>query len=234
VPGSNLAFLRLPDGVAPVDLAARLVFPTIPVPGGYGALVDWQVAGSLLYCLHSGQTANPFGGPSQQPAITVVDLATLTAPFTIPLSMAPTVQLLRAGPGSAGPALFVYGHASGSLDEFAQGTLAPVGSIPVGAGIAAMELTTLGSEWLLLCAGGSCSAPSLMTLPVGTTTVLNRGSLPSGVQPVIAVSPSASYGKASFAIGPSTAAPFRTDPIVASPGSAALPIASSRFLVVSN
>src|SRR5712671_1545395 len=135
VPGTNLVFLRLATGVLAIDYANAVAFPAVPLPTGFGSLVDWQIAGSTLYCLHAGVAPGPFGGSRLPAALSAVDVNTQIALFTNPLTMQVPVALLRAGPGTTGPSLYVYGVAAASLEEFAQGTGTPTGSVIVGAGI---------------------------------------------------------------------------------------------------
>ncbi|MGB3967923.1 MAG: hypothetical protein WBO45_14410, partial [Planctomycetota bacterium] len=229
VPGSSLVFLRQSNGVVPFDHGSVTLLPLIPLPSGFGGLVDWKIANGQLYVLHGGSAGGPFGGASPA-AISVVDIATLSYGFTQQLAMAAPVQLLRAGPGSLGPALWVYGTTAGALAEFAQGTLTPAATILVGSGITAMELSALGTQWLLICAGGGCGSPTLLQLLPGTTTVTPLAAL-SAPQSALAISPSASYGKACLALGTNVAAPFGTDPFTAL-GSIVLPSASSFWRIV--
>lgn len=233
-PGTSLAFLRLQDGLVPVDWAAPVVYGSIPLPTGFGGLVDWQCANNVVYVLHGGTTGGIFGGSGSPGALSAVDVATFNVLFTNQLASPPPLQLLRAGPGTTGPSLFVYGDTAAAIDEFAQFTGTPTVSIGVGAGITAMELSALGSQWLLLCNGAGCGGPALQGLIAGTTLILPLAPLPSGLQPLIAVSPSAGFGKACLAIGTNTAAPFLTDLGTASPGSVTLPISAGLFIVVSD
>jgi len=68
----------------------------------------------------------------------------------------------------------------------------------------------------------------------GTTFVSTLTSLPSGTQPLIAVSPSVAFGKACLVIGSNIAAPFHTDPFAPTPSTTSLPISSPLFKVVSD
>ena len=231
VPGSTLVFVRLANGVVPFDVSSLFLFPAIPLPSGFGALVDWQVAGSLLYCLHGGQGAGPFGG-GQPPAISVVDITTLAVLFTNQLAMVAPVQMLRAGPGTAGPALYVYGTAAAALAEFSQGLVQPVSTINVGAGIVAMQLSALGSQWLLLCNGAGCGGPALLQLVAGTTALSTLSAL-SAPQGTLAVSPSVGYGKACLVLGTNVVFPFGTDPFLGA-GVTVLPTAASLWRILSD
>lgn len=231
VPGSSLVLVRLPDRVVPFDHGSATLLPSIPLPTGFGALVDWQLTNGILYVLHGGAAPSPFGG-GQPAAISVIDVAALSYGFTTSLAMAPPVQLLRAGPGSLGPAVYVYGTTAGALEEFAQGSLASVATIPVGSGIGAIELSALGTQWLLSCTGGGCGAPTLLQMLPGSTTVSPLAPL-AAPQSTIAVSPSAAWGKACLVLGTNVAAPFRTDPF-APLGSIVLPSASSSWRIVAD
>ncbi|HZN39995.1 MAG TPA: hypothetical protein VFD82_14385 [Planctomycetota bacterium] len=221
VPGTSLVYLRVANGVIPFDYSSAQPFPLIALPSGFGGFVDWQVSGGLLYVLHGGQAAGPFSG-GQPAAISVIDAIGQTALSTNQLAMTAPVQMLRAGLGSAGPALYVYGNAAASLQEFAQVTVAPVATIPLGP-ITAMELSSLGNFWFML----SSAPASLIGLPVGTTSVVTLAGLSGVPQPAIAVSPSASYGKVGIVVSNNVTAPFQTDPVFAAGTSVVLPIASA-------
>lgn len=228
VPGTDLVVLRTATGLVPFLVTGTgFIFPEVPLPSGFGPVVDWQLAGGLLYCLHGGQAAGSFGG-GLPAAISVFDLATWSVQSTNALAMTAPVQMLRAGPGSAGPAVYVYG-ASGVLEELAQGSLQSVASIPVGTGIVAMELSSLGTQWLLLCNANACGGPSLHALLAGTTFVLPLAAL-SAPQSALAVSPTAAYGKAAVVLGTNVAAPFRTDPFT-SVASTVLPSGASTWWI---
>jgi hypothetical protein len=217
VPGTSLVYLRIANGVIPFDYATAQVYPVIALASGFGGLVDWQMAGSLLYVLHGGTAAGPFSS-GQPAAISIIDTIGQTTLSTNQLTMTAPLQMLRAGPGSAGPALYVYGNAAG-LQELAQVTLTPVATIPVG-GITAMELSSLGSLWLLL----STAPASLTGIPVGSALVLPLAGLSGVPAPALAVSPSASYGKVGIAVSNNVASPFQTDPTWAVGTSVVLPI----------
>ena len=217
VPATSLVYLRVANGVVPFDYATATMSPLVPLASGFGGLIDWQVAGTLLYVLHGGQAAGPFSS-GQPAAISVVDAIGQTTLSTNQLTMTAPVQMLRAGPGSAGPALYVYGSAAG-LQEFAQVTVAPVASIPV-APITAMELSSLGNLWLML----SNAPASLLALPVGTTLVVTLTGLIGPPQPALAVSPSVTYGKVGIAVSNNVTSPFQTDPVWAAGTSLTLPI----------
>ncbi|HEX5053870.1 MAG TPA: hypothetical protein VFZ65_18980 [Planctomycetota bacterium] len=230
VPGTSIVMLRLPNAVVPFVYEAPLLLPAIGLPAGFGAPVDWQVGiGSLLYVLHAGQAPSPFSG-ALPAAITVVDVSALSVMTTMQLSMAPPVEFLRAGPGSSGPALYVYGAAAATLEEFGQVTLTPVASIAAGSGITAMELSSLGTQWLVLCSGPGCGGPALFGLGVGTTALAPLASLSGTPANALAVSPSVLFGKACTAVG-SVATPFGTDPFAAA-SSAVLPISSMALRIV--
>jgi hypothetical protein len=212
VPGTTQVCLRLANGVSTFDWSTGQYAPTIPLPTTNGGYVDWQIASGILYVLHSGTVPGPFGGSTTPPAVSVVSVSSQTVLWTNTLTMTPTASMLRAGPGSAGPALYVYGSAGG-LQEYSQVLVAPVASVAAGSGIAAMELSALGTQWLLLCTGGGCGGPTLLQIPVGTTSLLTVASL-QATPSALAVSPSASFGKACFVQGTNLASPFLTDPAV--------------------
>jgi hypothetical protein len=231
VPDTNLVMLRLANGVVPFAYDAPLLLPAIPLPGGFGGLVDWDIGlGPLLYVLHGGQAPNPIGGTALPGAISIVDVSALSVVSTTQLGMAPPVQLLRTGIGSAGPAVFAYGSAAAAIEEFEQVTLAPVATIAVGSGITAIEPSSLGSLLLLLCSGGGCGGPAVLGVDVGTTVI--NSSLPLGGTPApqLAVSPSVLFGKACIAVG-NTATPFGSDPLVPAMATA-LPFSTAALRIV--
>ncbi|HEU4419943.1 MAG TPA: hypothetical protein VFT55_13505, partial [Planctomycetota bacterium] len=232
IPGTTLVYLRLANGVMPFDYATSTLSPVITLPSGFGGVADWQTDLGLLYVLYGGQAAGPFGG-GQPAAITVVDAVAQTLLLTQQLMVVAPVQMLRAGPGSAGPALYVYGSTAAALHEFAQGSVSVVGTVPVGAGITAMELSTLGTIWFMVCNGPSCGGPALLGMPVGTSTVIPMSALGGAPQPALAVSPSASYGKLCLVLGNNQATPFQTEPFAAGT-MAVLPIASGGFRILSD
>ena len=213
VPGTTMAFLRLANAVVPFDHASSVLSPSIPLPSGVGGLVDWQISGSLLYCLQGGQAAGPFGG-GQPAAISVVDVGSQSVLFTNPLAMAAPATMLRAGPGSAGAALYAYGSTAAALHELAQGSVLPVATIPVGSGITAMELSTLGTQWLMLCNGAGCGGPAVLGMQVGTTAAVPLTPLPGAPLGAIAISASAGYSKGCIVVGGNVATPFIAEPFV--------------------
>jgi hypothetical protein len=221
VPDTSLVFLRTANGVIPFDTATAQASPVIPLPSGFGGLVDWQVAFHLLDVLHSGQAAGPFGGGAPC-AISVVDVMTQTVLSTTQLAMTAPVHILRAGMGSTGPSLYVYGTAAAALKEFAQVTVAPTATIPM-AGVIAMELSSFGTRWLMV----SNAPPSLLLMPAGITTPIAL-TLAGTPQPALAVSPSAGYEKACLVISNNMTAPFQTG----GPGaSVTLPFASASWII---
>jgi hypothetical protein len=232
-PGSNTLFLRLANAVQPVDSISGFVHPVITLPAAFGALVDWQVSGNVLYCLHGGRAPTPFGGglPS---ALSAVDIATLGSLFTNQLAQAAPVSMLRAGPGTTGPSLYVYGATSATLAEFAQVTGTPTASMVIGNGIGAMELSALRTDWLLLRDGTGGGTPTLFTMPAGTMNLTTQQLLSGNAQPLLAVSPSAGMGRAGLVLGNNTLRPFGTDPLVPPFTSVVLPITSNLFKVVSD
>ncbi len=213
--GLACAVLRRPDHRDTYDAMFDLFFPA--ALGGKTVLAD------------DDADSDEQGLP---PAISVVDVVLGAVLTTSQLAMVPPVQLLRAGPGSAGPAVYAYGTAAGALEELAQGTLTPVATLLVGAGISAMELSALGTQWLLLCSGGGCGGPALLGLPVGTTSVATLTGL-AAPQPALAVSPSAGFGKACLVAGSAVALPFGTDPFTGAVG-VSLPISSGAFRIVAD
>jgi hypothetical protein len=233
-PGTTLAYLRLANGIAPIDWQAAAALPTVALPVAFGGLVDWQIANGMLYVLHSGTAPGPFGGTSQPAALTGIVIGPQTVLFTNPLTMAVPVSMLRAGPGTTGPSVYVYGSTAGTLAEFQQFTGTPTTTVALGSGIAAMELSTFGSEWLLLCTGGGCGGPALRSMIAFTNIVATVGPVPATVQSVVAVSPSTGYSKACLVFGSNTAAPFLTDLATGTFGSTPLPFSSSVFTVVSD
>lgn len=210
VAGTTQVVLRLASGVATFDWSNGQYSPVTALPTTNGGFVDWQATGGLLYVLHSGTTPGPFGGTGTPPAVSVVTIPSPTVLWTVPLTMTGTASMLRVGPGSAGPGLYVYGSA-GVLQEYSQVLVNPVGSLSVGTGINSMELSALGTQWLLLCAGGGCGGPTLLQMAAGTNTLLPVAALQAAPSP-LAVSPSASYGKACFVQGSNLGTPFVTDP----------------------
>jgi hypothetical protein len=214
ITGTTLVYLRLAsNAVQQFDYANATLSPAIPMPVGVGGLVDWQISGTLLYCLMSGQSAGPFGG-GQPAAISVVDVVNQVVLFTTPLAMAAPVSMLRAGPGSTGPALYVYGSTAAALHELSQGSVSPVAQMPIGAGITAMELSALGTQWMLLCSGASCGGTALLGLPVGTTTPFTLMPVVGVPVAAIAVAPSAGFSKACIVVGSNSATPFLAEPFV--------------------
>lgn len=232
-PGTNLAFLRISLGVVPVDHVNRALLPAITLPQGFGGLVDWQMAGNRLWCLHSGQAAGPFstGMPA---ALSAIDVTTQAVLFTNQLAMNAPVEMLRAGPGTTGPSLYVYGTSAGVLQEFDQSNGTAWGSVPIGSGIVDMQLSTLGSQWLFLCNGAGCGGPSLIGMWSFTLLVTPLSVLPAGVQPRIAVLPSSSFARACLVAGNNTASPFATDPFVSLSSSVLLPVTSPQFRIISD
>src|SRR4029079_12994102 len=96
--------------------------------------------------------------------------------------------------------------------------------------LGAMGLSPLGTQWLLLCTGGGCGGPSLLQLPVGTTTLAPLVSL--GATPTsLAASPSAGYGQACLAQSSNFVATFGCDPFT-SLGSVSLPATSTAWRVL--
>lgn len=93
-----------------------------------------------------------------------------------------------------------------------------------------MELSSLASEWLLLCASAACGEPTLRTLPVGTTTLSAPISLPVGSLPQLGVAASSTLGRATIALL-GQAQLLRTDPVVVT-RTVALPFAVSYVVVV--
>jgi hypothetical protein len=233
-PGTTLAYLRLANGIAPIDWQAATALPTIPLVSSFGGLVDWQIANGMLYVLHSGTAPGPFGGTSQPAALSGIVIGTQTALFTNPLTGAVPVSMLRAGPGTTGPSLYVYGSTGGTLAEFQQFTGTPTTTTALGSGIAAMELSSFGSEWLLLCTGATCGGPSLLSMIAFTNIVSTVGPVPATVQSALAVSPSTGYSKACLVFGSNTAAPFVTDSANGTFGSTTLPFSSGVFTLVSD
>lgn len=203
--GTN-ALLRLPDRIVPIDLPTSAVLPAVILPAANGELVDWQLAGGLLYVLQAGTATQP-------PALTMMVPDPLTLLVTQPLAMAAPASMLRAGPGSAGAALFVFAATAGQVHEFAQGSLATVATIATGAGLTAMELSSLGNEWLLACTAAVCGGPTLRTLPVGSTTLSPPIALPAGSLPRLLVAASTTLGRATIAL-PGQAQVLLTDPVV--------------------
>jgi hypothetical protein len=233
-PGTTLAFLRLSNGIAPIDYQAGTALSTISLPTGFGGLVDWQMANGMLYVLHSGTAPGPFGGTSQPAALSGIVVSSLSVLFSNPLTGVVPVSMLRAGPGTTGPSLYVYGTAGGTLAEFQQFTGTPTTTVALGSGIAAMELSALGSEWLMLCTGASCGGPSLRSMIAFTNIVTTVGPVPANVQSLLGVSPSTGYGKACLVFGSNGAAPFTTDLASGTFGNTALPFSSSVFTVVAD
>jgi hypothetical protein len=233
--GTSLVFLRQPTAVVAVDLVGSFVYPAIPVNGSHGGLVDWRFEGGYLYVLHAGTTPGPFGGGGSTPRLTVIDPNLQTVVASVTLGFAAPAQWIRGGPGSTGPSIYVGSAFASSIFEHAQFTLAPTGSIPTGSGITAFELSALGSEWLYLCNGAACGGSALWAMPAGSLTPsVVLAPLPPGVQPLIAVPASATFGKAYLIDGTSTAAPFLTDPSSPPYATITLPITSSSFRYVGN
>ncbi|HZN39996.1 MAG TPA: hypothetical protein VFD82_14390 [Planctomycetota bacterium] len=232
IPGTTLVYLLVANGLIPFDHGSATLSPVVALPSGFGGVADLQTAAGLLYVLHGGQAAGPFSG-SQPAAITVVDPLAQTLLLTQQLTMPVPATMLRAGLGSAGPALYAYGATAAALHEFAQGSVGVVGTVPVGTGITHMELSSLGTMWLLYCSGPSCGGPALLGMLVGTTVVVPLAALGAQPQPAFAVSPSAGYGKVCLVLGNSLASPFQTEPFA--PGTAVvLPIVSFGFRILSD
>lgn len=233
VPHTTLLLLRLATAVVPIDVATSTAHPPIPLPAGMGTLVDWQLSGNVLYCLHSGRAATPFSS-GQPAALSAIDVTAQVPLFTQQLAMPAPVELLRAGPGSTGPSLFVYGSAAGTLEEFAQGSGQPTGSLPVGSGIVAMEPSSLGSEWLLLCDGPACGGPLLWSLAVGGSVLLPVLTLPAPPQHLIAVLRSDTFGRCGVVTGIGAVQTAVTDPHGSASSTATVALAGPAFQVFSN
>jgi hypothetical protein len=232
-PFTTLVFVRTQLGVVPIDFAAPFVYGAIPLSTNYGGLVDWQVAGGVLYCLHAGQAPSPFGGSGQPAAISAIDVVSLMVLTTNPLAMPVPAQMLRAGIGTTGPSLYVYGSAAAALEEFAQVSLTATASIPVGAGIVAIEPTTFGTQWLLLCGGAGCGGASLLSMPAGSTVVVTLTTLTPAPQTGLAVVSSQLLGKACVALGSNIAQPFATDPFAPATATT-LPISAPQFRILAD
>lgn len=233
LPGTTTVLLRLPDALVPVDFITGQVQAAIPMPAGYGSLADWQLVGGTLYCLHAGQTPNPLGGTGLPAGVTAVDPQTGILRWTIQLTQPAPVTILRHGPGAQGPALFALGSSTGTIETIALVTSLPAGSVTLGAGVAAMELSSLGTSWLLVCTGAGCGGPTLLTMPAATLVAVPAAALPAGAQSALAVSPTVAWDRACLAAGNSTAWLFRTDPFQP-PVPVALPVAAGAFRVVSD
>jgi hypothetical protein len=234
VPGTNFVFLRIANGVVPVDHANSVLYSGIPLPTGFGGLIDWQLAGNRLWCLQSGVAASPFS-TGQPAALSAIDVNNMALSFTNQLSMAAPVDFLRAGPGTTGPSLYVYGSLAAVLQEFDQANGAAWGSLPIGTGIADMRLSSLGTQWLILCTGAGCGGPTLLGMWAGTLLVSPLTALPAGLQRQVAVLPTASFPRACLVAGSNVASPFATDPFVALTTSITLPVSTaSTFKIISD
>jgi hypothetical protein len=166
--------------------------------------------------------------------LSAIDVNTQAILFTNQLALAAPVDLLRAGPGTTGPSLYVYGTAGGVLQEYDQVNGAAWGSVPIGSGIVDMQLSSLGTQWLFLCNGAGCGGPSLLGMWAFTLLVQPLSVLPAGVQPRIAVLPSSALPRACLVAGNNTASPFATDPFVSLSTSVILPVTSAQFRIISD
>lgn len=177
--GTGAAYLRVGTNVVPISLVSGTELSAIALGGSAGAISDWVIGGTVLYCLMPGQGPNPFGGGPVAPAVASIDMINHVAIQTA-TSMGPVsgpASYLRYGPGSFGNSLFVYClNNSAPMFQLNPATLAVTSVIATSTFVTDMVLSPGGTEWLLLVGGGT---PALQTM-VPPTLALTQ------VTPVIA------------------------------------------------
>ena len=153
---------------------------------------------------------------------TVIQAPFFPAPVLTNAAFSP---VLRFGPGSLGPSLFVIGYL-GPVYELSPGTLTPTSpQVPLTSTLnTTFTLSNGGSEWLMVCNGSAC--PPMACPQPGSCDVLNVmnpvthvitpvGGIPGGL-PIVGVLKSASFNKAyvTFELASPFLARVNTDPTV--------------------
>jgi hypothetical protein len=162
--GTGAAYLRVGSNVVPISLVSGTELPAIALGGSAGAISDWVVGGTVLYCLMPGLPANPFGGTPIPPEVASVDMLNHVAIHTATALAVPSgpATMIRYGPGTFGNSVFVYCmNTTSPMLEVNPASLAIQSSIATSTLVTDMVLSPGGLEWLLLVGGGS---PSLQTM----------------------------------------------------------------------
>jgi hypothetical protein len=210
-----------PDVMIPVDYGFFAESPAIDLsPGGFAQIQDLVYVQGTLFTL-LGQTSDSL--------INGVDPLTHLPLLTTPSGFGAGAlgTAIGFGPGTAGPAFFVLTPSSNSLHELTASNLVLLNTVPVPPGSAYLELSSLGTEWLL--ATNPPSAPgAVFSIDPATLGQTFIGSLPSG-ESVRQILPqrSDSVGRAFVLSGAGRVTPLPTDPSSSLAPSFVLPGATS-------
>ena len=180
-PGGPFAYVVTSYAVLRVNLTTGAVSPPVQLSSAAdGASYNrWVLANGVIYVAFQTSSGKINGFD------TATQTALLPSPALIPNS-AP-LDVLRAGPGTQGPALFYVNQTAGTLYQLSPTTLS-VTAGPISVGNVQMELSDGGTEWLLT-GGPNVSVMNPATLAITPTAIplgsssslitLRSGSVPS-------------------------------------------------------
>jgi hypothetical protein len=233
IPGSGYGYLRMDSSVGVVDLVAGGTITTINVGATCGPMVDWIYHSGLVYCLMGG-TTNPFGG-GLPAGFTAIDTSSQAPVLPSPAAYAvATPTLFRLGPGSTGvPSLFTYISTLSTIMEISIFNFSLLSATAVGPGIAEMQVSPGGTEWLLVC-GYGCggSDPELQSITPPIMAPATVVAVPPGIQTFIAPLPSETLRRAFILLGTNAVIPFQTDPAAPPYSAVQLPVSASNMKAV--
>jgi hypothetical protein len=241
IPGTGFAYLRENTRLLPLDYINNVQLPSIELGNANGAVVDWVLEGNLLVTLLSGIAPTPFGGTTAPAAVHAADVTIHAAALPAPVPL-PTFggTLLRAGPGSAGPALFALLSSTGLIVELSPGTLAPVGTVTVPVNTSHLELSAGRMDWLIMQSGRNPTPFSpgvpgmLLRMDPATQAVSALSATPAERQQHLLPVASDSLRKAHIVSGTGDLFALSTDP-AGLPGPAIpLPVSSQALSVTGN
>jgi hypothetical protein len=224
-------YLRAGTAVIPVDIVNGVPLTTIDMGGASGPIADWTWNNGFLYVMMPGAGAGPFSGPLP-PSVNVIDTTAQMSLFPTPvgLGVSGPASLMRFGPGTTGPSLFVMVPGAALLMQLNPASLVATVTIPISTGLTEMELSPGGTEWLLLCNSGPCGAPLLETMNPSTLSINPVTQLIAPIQLLVSL-PSTTLRKCYVVHNNDTVVPFATDPAAVSFLTSQLPISSGNLRV---
>jgi hypothetical protein len=212
LPGTGAAYLRAGSNVIPISLVSGTELPAIPLSSPSGAISEWVLGGTVLYCLMPGVSANPFGGAAIPPALASIDtinhVALQPAPIQLGVPSGPAT-MLRYGPGTGGfSSLFVYClNTATPMLEVNPATLTINIALGTSTLVSDMQLSSGGTEWILLVGGGT---PSLQTMTPPTLALSQVTPLLPGVSNLTVV-PNWTTRRGLLVYNGNVVLPFSTD-----------------------